>query len=86
MSPTEYKQWQDKKARLGPTRTGAIVFFCLSIIGFLAPLLLAGGLLWLLGRRERLQEAGGIHQLLFYFGLGISGVYTCFLFLVLVTS
>lgn len=86
MSSTEYKQWQDKQARLGPTRTGAIVFFCLSIIGFLAPLLLAGGFLWLLGAKERLDEAGGMHKLLFYFGLGISGIYSCFLFLILVTS
>ena len=61
-----------------------IALFALSLLGFLAPVLLLVGGIWAWQSRKTLRRVGGAPELLAYFGLGISAIYciilvACFL-------
>jgi hypothetical protein len=84
MTEGQYGEWETQQARLAPTRTGAIVVFVASLLGCLGPLVLLGGGLWLWQQHEALKRVGGTHQVLAYFGLGLSAIYSLLMLLVFV--
>ena len=79
MTRAEYREWSDQQAQLGPTRTFAIVLFSVSLIGCLAPIMFIVGLVWLKKSHDDLKRVGGVHQVLAYFGVALSAVYSLIL-------
>ncbi|HUS58817.1 MAG TPA: hypothetical protein VM141_09210, partial [Planctomycetota bacterium] len=76
MNMREYQDWTQQQAQLKPTRTLAIVLFAVSLIGFLAPILVAAGVVWALNSRDALRRAGGFYQVMCWFGIILSVIYT----------
>ena len=81
MEPGEYRVWRSQQAQLGPTRKFAIAVFVSSLFGCLAPLVLLVGGIWLWRSRADLRRVGGVHEVLAYFGVGLSVVYCLILLL-----
>jgi hypothetical protein len=75
MTAAEYVAWREEQGQLGPTRGFAIALFVLSVLGFLAPVLLVVGGIWVQQSRKTLRRVGGTPEVLAYFGLGISALY-----------
>jgi len=84
MSAEEYREWRRQQAELAPTRTVAIAVFVASLLGCLGPLVLLGGGLWLWKSHDALKRVGGAPQVLAYFGLGLSAIYSIIMLLVFV--
>ncbi|MFW6108270.1 MAG: RING finger protein [bacterium] len=84
MTRGEYREWRDQEAQLQPTRVMAIVVFVASLFGCLGPLVLLGGGLWLWGAHDALKRVGGVPQVLAYFGLGLSAIYSILMLVVFV--
>ena len=84
MTPPEYREWRQQQAQLAPTRTMAIVVFVASLLGCLGPVVLLGGGIWLWQAHDALKRVGGVHQVLAYFGIGLSIIYSILMLLVFV--
>jgi len=76
MSPAEYEAWTRDQGKLPSARAFTLVFFFISLVGLLAPLMLPIGLIWFACSRETLRRLGGAYQVLFYFGLGLGAIYS----------
>ena len=84
MTPAEFHEWRAQQAQLAPTRIMAIVVFVASLFGCLGPVVLLGGGFWLWSSHDALKRVGGVHQVLAYFGLGLSAIYSLLMLLVFV--
>ena len=84
MTSEEYREWRQQRALLTPTRIVAIVVFAVSLFGCLGPLVLLGGGLWLWRSHDSLKRVGGAPQVLAYFGLGLSLIYSLLMLFVFV--
>ena len=82
MTKGEYQEWRARQAQLDPTRKFALGLFAASLVGCLAPLVLLVGGIWLSRSRADLHRVGGVHEVLAYFGLGLSVVYCLILAIV----
>jgi hypothetical protein len=82
MSTRDYLDWSKSRKELAPTRQTAIFFFVVGLLGFFAPLVLIAGLIWAIYNRVALARVGGVHQVLVYFAIGLSAIYTLILLLV----
>jgi hypothetical protein len=76
MSTRDYLQWRRRQKQLRPVRDTAIGVFLFSLLGFTGPLVLLAGSIWIVRAHPALKRLGGIHQVLAYFGLGLSLLYT----------
>ena len=76
MSAAEYQCWKEGQQKLPAARAFTLVFFFISLVGLLAPLMLPIGLIWFACSRETLRRLGGAYQVLFYFGLGLGAIYS----------
>jgi len=75
MTGPEYQALRQREAELGPTRTWAVVFFIVSLMGVLAPAVVLAGGLWLWRSHGAIKRAGGVHQVFAYFAVGLSLIY-----------
>lgn len=74
---------QDKRAKeVSQDRGKVITIFVLSVIGLLAVPMLSFSLYWAIVRKDRLQRAGPLYQLLAWASVVLNGIYTL-LFVVL---
>ena len=81
MTQAEYHEWRAQQAELAPTRAVAIAVFVVSLFGCLGPLVLLGGGIWLWRSHDALRRVGGAYQVLAYFGVGLSVVYSVMILL-----
>ena len=76
MTGAEYHEWRIMQAELSPAKTMALVMFIASLIGFLAPVILMAGGIWLWRSRKTLRRVGGVFEVLAYGAVVLSALYS----------
>lgn len=84
MSHEDYVAQQERRKSAKKATASAIVLFCVSALGVLAPLTLVGSAVSLVLRHHKLKHTPGVAELLFLSSLALSVSYTFLMLLIFV--
>ena len=76
LKPVDLRRASRREAEVGSIRQTVVALFVLSFIPCVAPLIAVIGLLTLLPRRQVLERAGPVYQVLGYSAIGLSVLYS----------
>jgi len=75
--------WLSDQEEIGPARKAATMLFVFSLLGIFSPIVLPLGAFWLKRRHKTLRRIGGVHEVLAWFGIGLSVMWLFILMLVI---